>query len=97
MVFEKCHFEDTFKKVISKIEDIFDKEIEDGIEPSISTSDGHILREQLHKNNDEIVDNLWDKEHNKFFSKTEHERLLYQQLLILLYLYKESLEETQWN
>lgn len=96
MVLEKCHFDNIFKKTITVIEDTFDKDFKDGIAFDLVGIRNTELRLLLQAKNITLTELLWDKDMKlPHFSKVQFERVIYENLIILLYLYKESLEEKQ--
>ena len=94
MVLEKCHFDDLFKKVISQIEDEFDKDFDDGFPLTLEGVDNLEVRLTLQKSALTICEQYWDKTNSPMdHDKSYYQRLIYEMVVFLLYMLKESTEE----
>lgn len=93
MVIRRCHFDDLFKKVLNEIEELFDKEFEDGFPVSLEGADGQQVRSTLYDHMGKILENHWDLEFDSENHRKElYERLISELVIFLLYLLKHSME-----
>ena len=94
MVFPKAHFHDLFKRTIERVEKEFDKDFEDGLPLTLEGADSLLIRTALQSSTLSICEGVWDREHDLTnHAKEEYERLIYEHIVFLMYLLKQSQEE----
>ena len=94
MVLKRCHFDDLFKKTLSQIEEEFDTEFEDGFPVSLEGADGQEVRSTIYDAMGKILEQHWDKEFDEEnHNKSLYQRLIYEHIIFLLYMLKDSKEE----
>lgn len=91
MVISKCYFDDLFKGALKFIEDRFDKDFKDDFPTSLKGLEEHELRGLLLRQTTQINECFWDRNWDEEkFNKDEYETLIYELIIFLLYMLKDS-------
>ena len=93
-IIQRCHFEEIFKKVVKRIEEEYDKDFEDKITFDLTKTDLMEMRLTVLSHFNEIDEQIWLRQfHPEEHSKERYERLLYEFIIFLMQMLRESMEE----